>query len=352
MVMRLLNFRVVIFRAAATVLKKMKVLPKESRRAIAVLLLCLVSLGCSLPSLGVKTPITPPGNPREAVTQPPMAEPEIHQVVVVRWSFSSATAPAGLSAGSTARVELQFTPSILRITRRPDGSIAQSSSVDWKDHPVNQMRYCLSAEKPCVDLGALRPFQAQNTIEVNLDWLGVRLFNLSVDFRDREGKPVPATDGWKVDQQSSGVLVLKQNVTTALNLATPLEKQPPLIQTAVAATRAAFPVVGSVKIEGSPCCRGGTAGSTIQIKVDFLASSTAGKVTEMRINPSSANPPNDLEAKWEPFVSSRSFNYRVVINWTTYSICVQYRDEKGNLSEIYCDSVGVEGSPVMPTPKK
>jgi hypothetical protein len=40
----------------------------------------------------------------------------------------------------------------------------------------------------------------------------------------------------------------------------------------------------------------------------------------------------------------------VPINWTTFAVSVQYRDEKGNVSLVYCDDIGVEGMPATPIP--
>src|SRR5512146_1207610 len=58
---------------------------------------------------------------------------------------------------------------------------------------------------------------------------------------------------------------------------------PPSAQSPTSSTRAPEEVLGSVLIEQGRSAAGGTAGSTIQVEVELWATSTAGKVTEMRV---------------------------------------------------------------------
>ena len=110
-------------------------------------------------------------------------------------------------------------------------------------------------------------------------------------------------------------------------------------------------ITGSVQIEDGHCCVGGAAGSSIQVTVQFSATSPSGKVSSMRVKPgysTCAAQPSVESATWEPFVSSKSYPVLVGINWNTFSLSAQFQDDHGNLSPIYCDDIGVEGSPAVP----
>jgi hypothetical protein len=57
----------------------------------------------------------------------------------------------------------------------------------------------------------------------------------------------------------------------------------------------------------------------------------------------------DLEsADWEPFADSKTYPVSVIINWSGFTICVQYQDEFENLSPVYQDDISVEGMPRQP----
>ncbi len=121
---------------------------------------------------------------------------------------------------------------------------------------------------------------------------------------------------------------------------------PAAMQTAQAATQAAFPVTGSITFEGGRCCAGGTEGEQIPIHAQFQASSPAGKVTEMRIAAGFCQSNSaGLDASWEPFVPSKTYYVTLMLNWTSFQLNVQYRDEKDNLSPVYCALITLEGMP-------
>ena len=115
-------------------------------------------------------------------------------------------------------------------------------------------------------------------------------------------------------------------------------------------TSAASGVQGSVEWEAGRCCAGGVAGETIQLQVDFEAESSSGVVQDMRVvTGEMCFDEAELEtADWEPFVLSKEYPFQVALNWIGYYISVQYRDNQGNLSPIYCDDISVEGSPAAP----
>lgn len=112
------------------------------------------------------------------------------------------------------------------------------------------------------------------------------------------------------------------------------------------------PVSGEVILEEGRCCAGGVEGQTIEIQAAFMAESTAGNVTELRISETGGCATQEImdQSSWEPFVSEKGFPFEVAINWVGFYLSVQYRDDAGNLSPIYCDDISVEGMPASPTP--
>jgi hypothetical protein len=103
-----------------------------------------------------------------------------------------------------------------------------------------------------------------------------------------------------------------------------------------------------VQIEDGREVVGGTAGDLIPIDVAFAASSTAGRVTEMRVGNICAAD-RDLSARpWEPFAATKTYSTTAAINFVGWYVSVQYRDTHGNLSPIYCDDISVEGMPAPP----
>ena len=112
-------------------------------------------------------------------------------------------------------------------------------------------------------------------------------------------------------------------------------------------------IQGSVAIAGGNCCVGGVAGSTIDIEVNFSAVSSAGEIQEMRvkIGPCSAET-RQIINPWEPYTTTRYYQYQVPLNWSTFYAAVQYKDSLGNISFVYCDDIAVEGMPPTLTPNK
>ena len=299
---------------------------------------------CSLPT-GIP-PTTPPILPSST----PSPAPEIQKVVSVALSVrgSAQTSPE-IAAGSSIVVEAVFNPVIQVLNRRADGSVLSSSASTWEDAPQMQMRTCVSVDPLPCELGEWQPFQPQVSREFPVDWLGWRQFHLTVEFADAAGQPIPSVRSYDFDSQFQ--TNLSMNVFASLDPTTPLAQFPAPVQTAAAATQTAYPVSGSVQIEGGRCCAGGTAGTTIQLQVDFQAASRTGEVTEMKVQVGPCvRKPSDLESSWEPFQPQRTYETTLAINWVGWSISVQYRDSGGNLSPVYCDDISLEGSPPNPTP--
>ena len=144
-------------------------------------------------------------------------------------------------------------------------------------------------------------------------------------------------------------------ITGARNEATPIGVQPATVQTAIAATKATFPIIGSVEIEEGRCCMGGIAGDTIEARVSFSATSSFGKVKEMRVRAAVIcfTETEMVDTAWESFRPSKAYPVYVALNWIGFYVSVQYRDDRGNLSSVYCDDISVEGFPSLtsvPTP--
>lgn len=83
------------------------------------------------------------------------------------------------------------------------------------------------------------------------------------------------------------------------------------------------------------------------LRVVFEAESRAGKVTEMRVSTTSGcrRDAPSLDAPWEPYEKTRTYTTTLALNWVGFYVNVQYRDEQGNLSPVFCDDISLEGSP-------
>ena len=130
---------------------------------------------------------------------------------------------------------------------------------------------------------------------------------------------------------------------------TPSAIPPTAASVPTTSTKVAFPLTGSVEIEDGRCCIGGLAGDTIQAQVEFSATSPFGKVNRMRVRTSGeCFTESEMQvAHWEPFVPSKTYSVAVALNWIGFYISVQFQDEYGNVSPVYCDDISVEGSPPL-----
>lgn len=126
---------------------------------------------------------------------------------------------------------------------------------------------------------------------------------------------------------------------------TSLETQPVPFQTAVASTRIAYPLKGSVRIQAGRQI-GGIEGVPMDIPVEFEATSPHAPVTEMRIADKFETPDEMSFRQWEPYAPHKIFSYTPPgFNFFSFVVGVQFRDAKGNLSPIYVDTITVEGMP-------
>ncbi len=107
-------------------------------------------------------------------------------------------------------------------------------------------------------------------------------------------------------------------------------------------------VTGKIQV-GDQSVVDATAGAPINIRVKFEASSSAGAVTEMRVKQNSRNTcmtSDEMnDAPWEALVAEKVYTYNPPASESTYTVHVQYRDVKGNISTVYCGQVLVDGTP-------
>lgn len=277
--------------------------------------------------------------PREArqATATPGGIPVVEVLV---YETSSARGIVERDWGTLATIHIQFTPVLYQRT----GS-ARSFS-EWQDHRVTEMQLCTGLVTPCELSGEWVPFREEQQISVPVDWLGSRKVWVVAQFRDAQGHAVPAIDPAR--DEPEGTLRTFQEIVGVVNAATPVSLQPASIQTAIAATEVAFPVKGSVEIEGGICCAGGKAGEAIDLRVAFRAESPYGPIVAMRVVGGSLFCPaaEKMESvPWEPFVAEKIYSATLTINWVGWFVAVQYRDEEGHLSPVYCDDISLEGSP-------
>ncbi|MDQ5825597.1 MAG: hypothetical protein M3441_15500 [Chloroflexota bacterium] len=113
------------------------------------------------------------------------------------------------------------------------------------------------------------------------------------------------------------------------------------------------PVTGSVLIEGGSSVAGGLSGTELQLRVTFTASSTAGEVTEMRVDAGAFGCAQEEDMSgiaWEPFEAEKVYTTTAFGNFQGWYANAQYRDVAGNVSPMYCDDISIEGMP--PTPSR
>lgn len=309
-----------------------------------LVLLSAVVLGCA--------PITTPGlSPSSTINRTPQAvEPgtstpaPINESVPTKAILIESPVPGATTAGTRTTLQFTFRPILYQAFVDANGNISGFSQREWIAPNVIEMRTCISPNQPCTPGGDWQPFQDQLTETIDVNWLGQRDVYLGAEFRDSQGNSVPSSKGG-YDEPPQPMTQIKLSLNSAIDDKTPIAQQAPLIQTLAAPTLLAFPVTGSVKILGSPCCIGGKIGSVLEVPVSFTAASQSGKVNEMRIAHSCPNETEIQRSDWEQMVPQKTYTTTAVSGFVGWYIGVQYRDEKGNLSRVYCDNISVEGMP-------
>jgi hypothetical protein len=305
---------------------------------ILVYSLVLLLTGCVAP--------TPPG-PSPAIVSPlssvvPATPDGERETKAVSWNMSEATTSrvkVEIEVGQLAVMKVVFWPVFF------EAGPTSTSYRPWKPYAVAEMQICTWLDEPCELEGNWLPFTLENRVSVPVDWLGPREFWASVQFRDASGNVIPSVG--PRDREPQLTSRASYTISGIVKDTTPVESLPPRVQTGVAATRTAFPLRGSVEIEGGRCCTWGYAGGTIEVTAAFEASSPHGEVTEMRVRTGGGcrSEAEMASFDWEPFEPKREYLVRVALNWIGFYVTAQYRDQYGNLSPAYCDDIGVEGHP-------
>jgi hypothetical protein len=335
-----------------------------SRFRIAFLLLLLASIACAqlatgpgptdMPSGAGITPVPKSGQtdtrPPARITPTPLAFELVGNAIQVL--FYTEENKTAIAIGNSEQAQVVLKPIVLKVARRSDGSIQATSQTPWNSPTVTEMQMCFALDKPCQLTDQWTLFVPKITQEVRVDWSGPREYWLTIKFRDAAGTIIPAVNSGSASlpqQESQSVI----RITGIYDTRTPMAALPSPVLTALAATRMAFPLSGSVVIEGGRCCAGGQAGSTISITAAFTATSPLAEVKEMRTVDRYGGgclKENDMASvPWEPFAPSKIFSVRPAINWIGFYVSVQYHDAMGNLSPVYCDDISVEGSPPPPS---
>jgi hypothetical protein len=311
-----------------------------------LLFLILAWIAACAPLQGPGLRITP--SPSPAPTTPTSDSQKLIQVSL-RVRGSAQSVPE-VEVGTRAVLEASFEPVIHTLLLDAGGSVRGTSSRTWENAPVRQMRACIQLEGRFCDSGDWLPYQNTLAREIQVDWLGPRQFYLYAEFLDDTGATIPSIAVYRSDAHPVTELLL--TVQGKVLPDTALEKLPSPILTALAATRTVLPLSGSVLVEGGACCAGGTAGSKKTLKVDFKAASTAAKVTEMKVQVGGGcvRDAAQLRGDWEPFQNTKTYETSLGLNWIGWYISVQYRDQNGQLSPVYCDDISLEGSPPAPQP--
>ncbi len=290
-------------------------------RALVFFVLLLGAMGCAAPTAMAPTPTLPRATETSAVAMVSVFEDIQHEPIYPNTEFP---------------FRLKLEPMLYRTGKTANGTSYSSSSPD-PNPTVREMRVCFQFASACTPNGEWMPFQKSLNEKIPIDWLGERELFYAVEFRDAAGGKIPSRD--ELENRQAHV-----SIESVLDTRTPMASQPAFVQTQVAVTRVAFPVTGSIQIQNGMCCAGGKVNSTIELTADFSANSSIGNITEMRLLHQCATPQEMERATWEPFVAQKKFPFKIsVANWVGWYLAVQYRDDKGNLSPVYCDDISIEG---------
>jgi hypothetical protein len=323
--------------------------PVGFSRLPLVAVLAVAALACSLGNLLGGPPPNPSAPPAIPVSPlPPAPEPVPGIYVNLVETTVCCSDRSEITVGQVAAVSLTFEPSLFQVLLNDAGEPTGESVMPWEPEAGLEMRLCMTLHTVCEPGVAWLRFAAAQDFDVPVDWLGPRTLWLAAEFRQVDGASLPS-------HAYAGQLAARTEdsieIVGILDESIALEDQPAQVQTAVSATRAAYPVIGSVVIEDGRCCAGGTASDTIELQAAFSASSPFGEITEMRLvlDGGACKTEAEMDAvPWEPFAPARTFTVAVVSNWVGHTTSAQFRDSAGNLSPVFCDDISVEGEPAPP----
>ena len=227
------------------------------------------------------TPIAPPTFFPTDTPLPPPTPIETGQPVVSLVLYPVESRDA--YTGREMEVVLEAIPTRLTITHKSDGSV-ESVSTTWTDFTVSEMQICFSFDAPCQLSEPWAPFilspdsnylggSARQKYSFFIDWIGPRIMWAVAQFRDGQGQSIPSFSTTFSSNQPVVVSQISMQIVGIWNEATPAQDQPAPVQTAIAATKTAYPVTGSVVLAGGSSAAGGVAGELIQIQAAFAAAS-------------------------------------------------------------------------------
>jgi len=221
-------------------------------------------------------------------------------------------------------VKMSFTPTIVE-------SLNGKVKVEYQ--------ICYTTGETCEPQGEWKSDNEVKIADLNLNWQNINNLTFRARFRDAAQKPLFSLNwndaNFHIEKAPQDVSEIHFSVIFVEQEKTQTPEPLPALAITQTYAAATSPVQGSIEVAPGESVIGGTAGSTRQMQVLFSATSMFGKVTEMRLD----------DGNWQPFVLQKEYTITILLNWSTIQHCVEYRDEKGNISPRYCDGKGVEGSP-------
>jgi hypothetical protein len=299
------------------------------QKAILLVLVIILTMACSV--LG---PLSG-GSPQDR--NAPKSDIVVWHVILVDgyYTVSENNAVHLNSSSNLLTVKISFSPVV---AENGNGKVIRYNPASALDKVEYQL--CFSTGGTCEPQGEWKSLDGiDNDVKVtdlNLDWQSVKKFIVRARFRDLSQKPLLSLSWEDANYHLENAPQEISEIDFSVDVSEPATPKPlpplAITQTYVATTS---PVQGSIEVAPGMSVIGGNAGSTSQVQVLFSAISAFGKVTEMRVD----------DGDWEAFVPQKDYTITIVLNWSTAQHCVEYRDEKGNVSPRYCDNKGVEGSP-------
>jgi hypothetical protein len=111
-------------------------------------------------------------------------------------------------------------------------------------------------------------------------------------------------------------------------------------------------VTGAIRMDDGDDLVTGPAGQPYQLTVHYSGQSSAGQVNQMRVQQVKACDLNtSVDSPWEAFSPEKVYTIpNLPVGTTDFTLNVQFRDDKGNESLLYCGTIGLEGTQSTPAP--
>jgi hypothetical protein len=108
-------------------------------------------------------------------------------------------------------------------------------------------------------------------------------------------------------------------------------------------------ISGSVELNNGACCTGGTIGDEVIVSAKISLDNRQQETTLMRtaLSTSCLSADGLTDAEWIPFQSQQVSSYVAISGWIGIYFNVQFMNETGEISQIFCDDISVEGLPVQ-----